>query len=268
MAFESSKVDKRVRVTSKSSRTARKCSSMGRSERGAIFVELAFALPLTLGLIFGVVWLSQLSHADTTLTAAVGNSLRLGITRGDYEELGADVVSVVQSYIVDGNAPDPRLNELLVSSDLRESSSFESFEELYNDPELGIFEVFSEHGDYSIRNISPQYMYALIYINAHMKNSLGSQVRYPCDPEGEDGAGCLLCRFRNPDFPQLEPEDANFFYDVAGWDDFPRRISIDCRYRPDNIVSSVVASMLGMLSASGTSEPGMLVFRRMKAGYF
>jgi len=232
-----------------------------RSNSGAVLIELALALPLFLALILGIIWASQLFQAQTTLTAAVGNSLRLGITRGNELEMGMDIIAAVQTY--DG----PTLKQLLISADLHDTLELTD----YND--LGVFSVLHDSAEQPLylQDLAlhyPEFVYSLIYINATMRNSIGASVRYPCDPdpaEGEvdDGAGCLLCVFRNPYDPDpLAP------YFLAEYPQLTREVAIECSYRPGGGLTKTVFNLLALASGAVGADPPVLIMRRRKAGEF
>jgi len=229
---------------------------------GAVLVELSMAIPFVLLIIFSSLWMTESLHANSSLTAAVGNSLRLGITRGDYEELGEDILEDVPNYIYGWGSFD-RLETLLVTSDVASGSPVPPLE-IYNEPELGVLSAFQfpDGQGYRLEDLPARYLYSLVYIKAAMKNSLGNNVRFPCDPNASDGAGCLLCVFRNPDFPQTQVP-----YIAEDREDFPRRIAIECSYRQRDTITSTLERLVAVVSG-GNGAPLNVVFSAAKAGVY
>jgi len=216
--------------------------------KGAVLIELALALPIFLAVIFGIIWVSQLYQAQTALTAAVGNSMRLGVTRGNELEIGVDIIEAVQTY------EESVLSQLLISPNMPNA-------ELFDYGNLEVFNVFN--GISTLNQLSaeyPEFVYALIYIKASMRNSLGNSVRYPCDPADSDGAGCLLCTFKNPHGPPDEP------YLPPGLS--AREMAIECRFRPGGGLTNVVYTLLSLATGVVGGEPPMIIMSRIKVGEF
>jgi len=239
-----------------------KILTSNQNQSGAALIELAIVLPLFLGLLFGVLWVSQLYHAQSTLTTAVGNALRLGITRGNHEEIGDDVISDIQGYVLEAQSASPRLKSFLISGDF----GSDSLEDLYGNLNPEILDLLE--GISSLQNVSPQYLYAMVYIKLAMKNSLGPAVRFPCNPdpgpgETDDGAGCLLCVYKNPDTPHLDIP-----YPVNEPMDFPNRIAIECRYQPGGVLSRVVHNLIGLASRATGGKPPRIIMNRSKASEY
>lgn len=239
-----------------------------RSQRaaGATLLEIALALPFTLLGLFFLIWVGLTIHAKTSLDAAVTRALRLASTRGVDELLGVEVISDVQRWN-DGVAT-TRLPQLL-SRNVNWSEAQDYYKKLL----LNVFAVYDDEGQpkeiEGLYNMPPEYIYALVYINEAMRQSIGEQIRYPCDPSNlEEGQGCMACSFLNPSTDQehgMQPGfDAAHIFRAAGTSVPPprRRIGVECRFQPSHILLSPIVALLRII-AGQASMPLIVLRRRM-----
>ena len=88
-----------------------------------------------------------------------------------------------------------------------------------------------------------------------MKQSVGSSVRYPCNPNGVNGAGCLACKNIDPE-PYLDNAAG-----VAGSPGYSRQfVGVECAYRPSNILLNPFLGLLRMIVGEDINT--LLVIKR------
>lgn len=209
-------------------------------------LETAVLLPLLVLGIFFFIWLGTVMHAKSSLDAAVARAVRLACTRGVSEVAGMEVIQRVQDWQRSGD--DSGIEPLLKNGD------FSNWLEWYDDRSNQIFSGVS-----NLISMPSEYIYALVYVNEAMKQSVGAGVRYPCDPEDlVNGGGCLGCSFLNPDtlesgFPSEDP---------AQWAGPPprRSIGLECRYQPDHTILKPLVKFIAMLTGD-LAEP-LLVLKK------
>lgn len=209
-------------------------------ERGVTFVEVALTLPIFLAFILFFTWMGMVWGARSSLTSAMGNGVRLAVTRGNEELMGKQVYPEIQNRDVS------HLEKLLVSPDLREAGALS-----YYDEKLFGFPVTDDV------NVPPEYLYALAYTLQAMSQSEGGQVRYPCDPNGngaDSGAGCVSCGFIDTaPFGKALPTDAN----EAG-----KIFAMQCDFQPPLSLLSPAIKMLGAII--GSQNVPRIIVRRTK----
>lgn len=199
-------------------------SSIYREQHGIALLELAIYLPLFLFLLFSGIFVATTLNARSALTSAVHN-VRLAFTRGQSDLVGSEVIADVQNWKFGGGSWD-NLKPLLATPDLEDSALSH-----YTDMSQAQFGVGFEQ-------LPSSYIYSHVYVAQSMVQSVGAGVRFPCNPDEPDGAGCLDCRSA-PD-PTTPPgtaptEDTRF-------------IGITCRYRPSGVIVGAVEGLLGLVS--------------------
>ena len=208
-------------------------------------VETAIVLPLVLLGIFFFIWLGTVMHAKSSLDAAVTRAVRLACTRGVKEVAGLEIIERIQNW--QGGAALSTVEMLLKNGDIP------NWMDWYTATSTQFNFVSGLDG------LPSEYIYALVYVNEAMKKSIGSSIRYPCDPEDlSSGSGCLGCVFLNPD-------DLTSLYDSPGpWGiDAPRRkIGIECRFQPAHAFLKPLVSLIGFLTG-GLADP--LIVLKKKA---
>ncbi|MCO6431307.1 MAG: pilus assembly protein [Deltaproteobacteria bacterium] len=215
--------------------------------RGASIVEFVLLLPLFLFLMLFFIWYGVSLNAKTSLISAVTNGVRLAATRGKasvYRKVGniagldtwAGAISDIDEAHTTG--PTARVGNpggLLVSP-------HEVFD-VYNAKATSTF----GRGMLSIP--FPEYTYAVAYAVQMMRMSVGSALRFPCDPYGADGDGCLMCRPVNPDTYSDAPYTAPL--DATGT--AARRIAVRCDYKPKSVVLTPLLRMLSIVTGTSTT---------------
>lgn len=236
-----------------------------RSERAATMIETAILLPLILFLIFLVIWIGISFHEKAALRSALGTGIRLAATRGDrlLMHSTSGVIPRIQEWVNNacpGVISPPFELDPVLEYNIPGGSTWGG--DYYNDghPGKGALRVFSAyfggHGQVSLHCMPPSYIFALIYIHESIRQSVGSSVKYPCDPFTDpEPEGCVGCFFLNPDnFDQSD-------YEVGGVLAPPPtdRVAIQCDYRPSNFLLGPMTGLLRMM-VGGSAGPFDFVF--------
>ena len=224
-------------------------SRAARGERGAALVELALTLPIFLAGLLFFIWLGISFNATNSLKSAVPRAIRLAATRGPDDLLGTRIIGDVHAWRADQN-DEGRMPTLLSLPSEHWGTALKRYDE-------SVAAVFGS--SWTLRDLPPEYTYALIYVNEAMRQSVGATLRFPCDADDPvDGAGCLECEFLNPD--SLKPasqmlKDGDSPYDI----DPPRRsIGLECRYQPQTAVVTPLVRLLSLLA--GKTMASTIVF--------
>ena len=206
-------------------------------------VELAIVLPFLLFGILFFIWLGIMMHAKSSLDSAVTRALRLAVTRGAEEISGVDTIPRIHGWLAVPQTYGDSDVEPLLAYNLDPSTNWLSW---YDDRAS---EVFGG----GFQSLPPEYVYAVVYVNESMKQSIGSSIKYPCDPASlENGSGCLGCWFLHPE--SLAPGEPYM-------DTVPRRrLGLECRFQPSSGVLKPLVAMLSLISTQ-TSSP-LLVFKK------
>ncbi|MCB0346152.1 MAG: hypothetical protein KDD66_13625 [Bdellovibrionales bacterium] len=218
--------------------------SQYRSQRGAIFVEVALFLPLFVSVFFGFVFFSTATNAYMSLEYSVG-FVRYAFTRGDAYRVGKDdVIDAVRQWRSgDSTDLEKMLNHGVSSSSLS----------YYDDMARDVF-GYGCGISLSLSDLPDSYVYALVYVAQVMRQSIGdTDVRYPCDPNGsgpDDGAGCLKCSLMHATTASSAygPSDPTpSFCDIdynANW------VGVSCDYRFGMGVMGPLVSTIGYMTNS------------------
>lgn len=220
-----------------------------RGERGVAFVELAMTLPIFLMGILFFTWLGISFNATNSLKSAVSRAIRLAATRGPDDLLGAEVISDVHNWRKDEDDVG-RMPVLL-------SSPAKHWGDALTHYDAAVAAVFGS--SWTLRDLPPEYTYALVYVNEAMRQSVGATLRFPCDANDPvNGAGCLNCEFLNPDTLKSASQvlkDGDSAYDI----DPPRRsIGLECSYQPQTVVLTPLLRLISILA--GETVTSTIVF--------
>lgn len=242
------------------------------AESGATLIETLIILPLFLFLILLVIWYGVSLNERATLDTAVGHGIRLAATRGNTRLVHDEILTSVHTW--NGEAigtsvfTHPKLKELLVFPGTLPDGSpaqWGDVRPILNHDVVGAFEgTLSDlyGGQTPFQKLPPEYIYTIIYIHQTVRQSLGDSVRYPCNPNDPDGAGCLLCSFLNPETFTAQP---NLQYNVGHPGEPPptNLIAVECSYRPATFLLTPLVKMLSMVSPNGYAfSPYTLTVRR------
>lgn len=221
---------------------------MGKSS-GGVLIEFLITLPIFLIIILSIVWISAIHNAHTSLDFAVANGVRLAVTRGDPE--------ITSEFKPGMNRLIDKVTDAKISSDV-------TFKQIFvNDPKGDVNYAPSKA---IISSLPTTHRLALGLTYQYMRESVGSMVKFPCDPEDETEPdkkklfGCLNCFFRvetldgggNPicyapltRFPEGKkiPEGCT---PIGSTTDLPKKyMSLSCRYLPDDLFLKIIGTLLG-----------------------
>ncbi|MBN8550902.1 MAG: pilus assembly protein [Deltaproteobacteria bacterium] len=224
-------------------------------QRAATLIETAIILPLFLFFILFVIWLGISFHEKATLSTSLGGGLRAAATRSDFFLMNSStgILPAVQAW--SGGSPDPALKPVLAHNAPGPSDWGEEFYDSVD----GTSKVF---GGLPLGSLPKPYIFALIYVHESLRQSLGGSVRYPCDPySSTDPAGCVGCRFLNPEDGSLDP-----YVDGSGNLLPPPtdRLGLQCDYRPANFIIGPLTRILGQITGNPTGGSSLLVFSAKK----
>ncbi len=152
---------------------------------GAVLLETALALPVMLLIIWLLIWLSSYIFAQATLSDAVSMGARLGVVQARQDLMNRPFLSGLsewqEAYLGPGSQePGGRLQSFLVHGAPVDFSLYDS----YTTAALGV----------KFQQVPASYIVTIMLINEAMRLGVGN-IRYPCDPRGASGDGCLLCKF-------------------------------------------------------------------------
>ena len=178
-----------------------------RGMRGVTAIEVLVGIPIFLVVILYLLWIPVTNNAAASLSAAVGNGLRLGITRGNLEMMGVDPRLTQGS----GRGVIPAIEQF------QASGNFSGVKDFFASPDLAphaqaIYDYWSQRVfSRPFHQLPLEYLFTIAYINIAMKRSHGKGLRFPCLPQETsshiastgyddpfDGRECLMCRFINP----------------------------------------------------------------------
>jgi len=198
-------------------------------------VEIAFCLPFVLLFIFLIIWVSFSLHAKSSLDSALNHSIRLAATRGIKETVGSKIISDVQDWTGGGPISGPL--QLLLANNRTWLGDADTY---YTHLTQNTFPALA-----SMADLPPEYIYFYIYVGEEMRESVGDYVKFPCDPNAADGAGCLSCAPLNPDSLTVSPYAA----------DPPRRsMGFECSFRPSGVFVEPVVGLLRLLSGDNLTS--------------
>ena len=212
------------------------------SEKAGVLLETVAALPLFLAGIFIFIWLAFYFHAKTSLSNSLGKALRISVTRGNSpSSLGA--IQDIDDWVNYVNET-PRLRRLLASS----GENWSDVEDIYDNYTIETFHPTT----LSLRDMPPHYVYALVYLNEGLKQTIGPSVRYACDPTAPDGDNCLRCKFLNPDRAEREAGIQSIVDPPLG------SIGMECQYKPALFILSPALKMLSLMTGDNSYTIGVI----------
>jgi hypothetical protein len=222
---------------------------------GATLVETAIFLPLFLFGILFFVWLGVTWNEKSTLNAGLGNAVRIGATRGNSTTTHQNILVDVDNWspISAPSSPSNTVQDLLAYNNLPNGTTdWSTARQFYDDPSPPA-PLRSSHQIFTsityLQEMPPQHKYTLIYIYQSLRQSIGNSIRYPCNPhDATNGAGCVSCRFLNP---ETQADNPNISDPPSG-----DVIAVSCDYRPANFILAPLYGLLGIISrVSGTNVP-------------
>jgi len=213
-------------------------------------VEVAVGFFLFIFGILFLLWLGLLVHYKRTLTTSLGKALRLAVTRSD-PTLGPPAIPELTDY-ANGGFPTPHVQRLLSRNNLPDGSTdWGTAVNFYNDL---IDNAYDVPGVTDFNDLPASYLYALAYFYEGMKLSIGTTVRYPCDPSptNADGAGCIMCRFPNPvtHLPKKEGDPDDEF---SGSSIPETPVELFCQFRPANFIIDPMIRLLKVMAGDAAA---------------
>ncbi|MCB0311275.1 MAG: pilus assembly protein [Bdellovibrionales bacterium] len=211
--------------------------AMLREQNGAVLVETAIGLAIALIIVMFLLWVGLVFHFKRSLNTAVHKGIRLAITRSDPALVGGHLIAPLEAFIQHGVVSERF--KVLMSNNVEWSDARWTLNNI----------VTQSFRSAELEDLPPVYLYALVYINEGMKLSVGSNIRYPCDPsqDNPDGLGCMLCRFVNPDTGEVQgPSNPPRFDD--GSNPIPDQpLGINCEINPAPYIIKPVYQLFGLL---------------------
>lgn len=214
------------------------------SSNGAVMIEIVLGLPIFMGLLLMLLWLSTVLNAQTALTSAVSVGVRGGATRGNARLMGYQ-----RMWTQFQNQPDSGAAIILPLDWAVVHHTGLPKEFLSSDSSLedAVPEALGE----LVR--CPECLYAYAYTTQFLSSAVGGEVRYPCRPNDPDdprrGAGCVWCTF----------EGAGAF---AGGPASGEGFAMTCEYSPSMILTRMILGLLGTLDPDATAADLLLIRRR------
>ena len=244
------------------------CSPAVNRESGVALIETIIVLPLFLILVFFFIWLGSALNAKAALTSAVGQAVRLAITRGNEFTIPTPLFAVVDEWQNSTEViPPSALTEVLCHG-IEPDKCITIYQQCTYGRLFGIANVPG-----GIRQVPREYLYAMIYLNEAMRQSLGGMVKFPCKPDtssvglcpadiydaiadAPSGEGCMLCIFLDtrhvpPMIPvaQVSIQEINDNYppkvDDPKW--LRSKIGIECGYHLSATVTRPLQRLLGAI---------------------
>ena len=152
-------------------------------DRGMVYLELIVVFPLFLALFLGMLFLITFIHARNSLETSINVALRHAVTRGDLVRMEGEIVPDINRWKENGGTYSTAEKYFITEGeDIQKYNAW-------------ISEVFVGQ---KLSDMPEQFLYALAYVNDTMRQSLGASVRFPCDPNKDNGWGCLKCFPVNP----------------------------------------------------------------------
>lgn len=244
--------------------------SKSSEERGAVFVELVFTLPLLLLLVWFFIYIGTIYNAKTSLVSAMDNSVRSAMTRGYLSETlsNRNLYDRLDDLCYFQNSPD--MAGILFSRADVSSSERTTLINNYNQTTEhwdGWTDAALDSGHFC--NQPLHNLYAVIFTQLAMKKSVGRSLRFPCDPQDDDqeggGAGCMRCIPLNPctmDRAEVNPaiiQDADD--QVCDSSIINHRVAIECEYRPASIFVRPIDGLVRALTGQGIATNSTISYK-------
>lgn len=230
-------------------------TQLKQKDTGAILVEIALTLPIFLILILFILWYATYANARSALTTSVLHAPSLGVTRARSEFIDSGFYPL-HHYT---GALTPDYDGLLYSS-----VDIASARDYYGsvDPNFFRFEDGTNPGTLCpiipLEDLPKAYIFTLAYAYLSMKQSTDNQLRFPCDPNTEDGGNCMWCYFKQPHEDIKNPWTCSDTDEVL--DLMTRHFTLVCEYSPSNVIYDAIRS----LGAQFFNKPNIGVIKREK----
>lgn len=203
------------------------------TERGSTFTEFALIVPIVLIILFLGVWLSLFVHAKASVTAAVNQAVRLGVTRSDSLGVGKEMISRLHANPFWTSANYKLFCHNIDNTDCRD---------FYNTWAQTNFAVDFE-------NLPIAHRYVLLYAHEGIRLSIGNSVRYPCEPDAPDGGRCLACQTLPPNTFGVMPDSKT-------------RTVLQCDYNVQTAFDRPITALFAA-TTSAQNNPRYIISRRM-----
>lgn len=205
-------------------------------QTGAYFVEIVLLIPLFLLGVYFFIFFGYYLHLRSSFNEAVSKAARLAIPRSNSQILDSQISEAFENYLRDGAIGlNDQTRALLATADLQNPSVPDYYDEHWLQP------VF----DRRLAEMPEVYLHTVVYLNEAIRQSVGQAVRFPCEPNQEDGAGCFSCLFLNPDSVGNNSIDELDTVDTP----YTNRLYIRCRYRPTGILVDPVVALLRIFNS-------------------
>lgn len=234
------------------------------SQRGGTFIEFVFAFPVFMMLVLGLIWYAWLQNARVSVSSGIANGIRLASTRGFAHVAGQHLISAVRDFKENG---DSAIQEYVRVGSAQEIPWDDNFV-LQVQGKLVALNTLSE-----LRSLPYPYLYSLVYAAQAFHHSIGSSLRFPCDPNlptssnPPAGEGCGRCYFLNP---VLDNDGGNIPSDewflqpyVDPLEDLPvDRIGIECEYRPPGLLFGAFNRLARLITGDPSFSFSPVIRRR------
>lgn len=225
---------------------------------GGVAVESALVLPIFILGVFFFLWIGVTLNDKAALSSAVTRAVRLAATRGSLAGArNQDIhqIADIEDWISSGGATlSTRLQELLVHG-VDTQDAFDKFYSASNQTT----DVFQR----PLYQLPASYTYALVYFNEAIKQSIGSSVRFPCDPNDTDGTdpqhgyGCVECKFLNPstlDYTFWNSRGPNNGGSILRNDVPAYQVAMDCKFRQASFLIGPLSRLLSIVTGDTSSS--------------
>lgn len=227
-----------------------------RTFRGSVLIDAMLTIPILLAVVFFATWFGSTLNAKVSLASALGNGIRLGLTRGDIARAGSALIpdldnaasSLIPCNDIKGNPARGWLVQNIPDDQIAAvfggTSSGGG-----NPPDL----IFTMHQPIEgsdpyecITQLPVQYMYTLAYVKEALVMSLGSNIKFPCRRD-DTSAGCVRCHFINP----ITLGDDILRADVLPTD----RLGLECLYKPHVFALDKIWRLLSFGAGGSGGDP-------------
>jgi hypothetical protein len=226
--------------------------------RGAALLEIIICLPVLLMMMWLFLYVGIMYNARSSLVSAMENSLRVALTRSNLSLSMADEESLYQ-YLdtlcssLSGSGRNA-LEPILFANQKEEAGIDE-----YN-RNTAHWKDWYQSGEGALFCEQPLHnIYAIVFIQLTMQNSVGNSVKFPCDPRSDDkdaGAGCMRCIPLNPcsldrSLVKSSCDQSTIFH----------RVAIECEFRPDSVFVAPFDALANLVTGSNTNTLSVISHR-------
>ncbi len=203
------------------------------NERGSTFTEFALIVPIVLIILLMGMWLSLFVHAKASVTSAVNQAVRLGITRSDSAGIGREMIARLHTTPFWTTA-----NYELFCHNV-DNTDCKNFYDNWAQTNFAV--------DFDQLPISHRYV--LVYAHEAVRISIGNTIRYPCEPDTVGGGRCLACRMLPPN-------------SLGALPDSKTRTVLRCDYNVETAFDRPITALFAA-TASPRDEPRYVISRTM-----